>query len=428
MGDFLIVDIVSRDELWVTGRLGHPGYATKLLVQDGYVHVSDETIGGVSILDARHTDRLEKVSTLLLPVPMYTSQVALSQDKLYVANAADGFYIADVSDVTNPIVEGHVLPRTLTYGVAARGNLAYLGAVFSGFMIYDCSEPTDPVLLDQHMTDDAALDVVLSGSVAYVADRFAGLKVFDVSEPTNITKIGSFSMPAGPPWIIYLALQDTILYAAGGNTVYVLDVSDPRKPALLSVYESDDVRDIAATERFVLLASRENGLRILDSADPTQLVELAAFPMDEHTLGVGAANGYCYVANYPAGVVRFCIPATTSIQEDSTLISPDSVTAKIGLSNHPNPFNAGTIISYHLATSGRTNLSIYNVLGRRVRSWSMPASRPAATQSPGTGRRLPEKAQRPVCTWPCCGTAARLGDSASSCFDSKSLRSGNTQL
>lgn len=36
--------------------------------------------------------------------------------------------------------------------------------------------------------------------------------------------------------------------------------------------------------------------------------------------------------------------------------------------NYPNPFNAETVMSYHLGVSGPTSLSIHNMAGQRVRS------------------------------------------------------------
>ena len=36
------------------------------------------------------------------------------------------------------------------------------------------------------------------------------------------------------------------------------------------------------------------------------------------------------------------------------------------LANHPNPFNPSTTITYSIAKPGRTNLAVYDLLGRKV--------------------------------------------------------------
>ena len=66
--------------------------------------------------------------------------------------------------------------------------------------------------------------------------------------------------------------------------------------------------------------------------------------------------------------------------------------------NHPNPFNAGTVIPFQLATAGEVRLGIYNSLGQRVRILD------EGRRSPGglshrlgrDGRRGPAPGQRPV--------------------------------
>ncbi|MEC9379993.1 MAG: T9SS type A sorting domain-containing protein, partial [Candidatus Latescibacterota bacterium] len=42
--------------------------------------------------------------------------------------------------------------------------------------------------------------------------------------------------------------------------------------------------------------------------------------------------------------------------------------------NYPNPFNASTVITYHLPGSGQLEGILSDVLGQRVRSWSIEHS------------------------------------------------------
>ncbi len=42
--------------------------------------------------------------------------------------------------------------------------------------------------------------------------------------------------------------------------------------------------------------------------------------------------------------------------------------------NHPNPFNPGTTIRYDLPQASRVSLTVYDMMGRQVRSWELQQS------------------------------------------------------
>ncbi|UCE66643.1 MAG: T9SS type A sorting domain-containing protein [Candidatus Zixiibacteriota bacterium] len=63
----------------------------------------------------------------------------------------------------------------------------------------------------------------------------------------------------------------------------------------------------------------------------------------------------------------YAIPRDTILYEltgthDDEVISP----ASFSLSNHPNPFNSSTTISFTLSEAGMVNLSVYNIQGQRI--------------------------------------------------------------
>jgi hypothetical protein len=50
--------------------------------------------------------------------------------------------------------------------------------------------------------------------------------------------------------------------------------------------------------------------------------------------------------------------------------SPDAGSMAISLQNHPNPFNASTIIEFNLPAASDWNLEIYNILGQKVTEYT----------------------------------------------------------
>ncbi|MFH1337013.1 MAG: T9SS type A sorting domain-containing protein, partial [Candidatus Zixiibacteriota bacterium] len=72
----------------------------------------------------------------------------------------------------------------------------------------------------------------------------------------------------------------------------------------------------------------------------------------------------------PAGLcdsnqASFTVLVSGVTDEDSSLSGPFVFLLN---QNHPNPFNLQTNITYSVSTPGRVNLTIYDLLGRRVRT------------------------------------------------------------
>ncbi len=76
-------------------------------------------------------------------------------------------------------------------------------------------------------------------------------------------------------------------------------------------------------------------------------------------------NGYLYIATFDSGLYRLD-PAILDIPSGNE----GSTIRRFYLhQNFPNPFNAGTIIKYILSTASAVEIDIYNLLGKRVKSY-----------------------------------------------------------
>ncbi|MBD3233763.1 MAG: S8 family serine peptidase [candidate division Zixibacteria bacterium] len=107
---------------------------------------------------------------------------------------------------------------------------------------------------------------------------------------------------------------------------------------------------------------------ILRQAKPDATVEEIKFALMNSATDLGE-NGADYdygygIINIPAAIDYLLNP--TGVADEITY--NDEIPGNIVLhGNHPNPFNAGTEISFELKTSASINLTIYNLLGERVK-------------------------------------------------------------
>ena len=63
--------------------------------------------------------------------------------------------------------------------------------------------------------------------------------------------------------------------------------------------------------------------------------------------------------------MKFFVDSQSAADEDNSSTVPGAFTLE---QNHPNPFNAGTIISYSVETACHVELAIYDLLGRKIRT------------------------------------------------------------
>lgn len=91
---------------------------------------------------------------------------------------------------------------------------------------------------------------------------------------------------------------------------------------------------------------------------------------------------YCGVNSSGIGAIGLALPAASAAPESQPAWVPDNLT----LSSHPNPFNASTTITFSLARPARVQLSVCDILGRRVAvlqdAW-LPSGRSAVTWDAG---------------------------------------------
>jgi hypothetical protein len=161
--------------------------------------------------------------------------------------------------------------------------------------------------------------VYVVGQYAYVADYYCGLRVVDVSDPTDPVQVGYASLPL----LRALHVSDGIL-AGCAVDLYILDVSDPYHPHILSVAYVPGWAQFAQIEgNIVYVGSGSHGLSFVDISNPD-----SAFLMDNYyTPGAGEEvqvdNGIAYLADYDRGLEIIDIADLDSVDIIGRRDTPD---------------------------------------------------------------------------------------------------------
>ncbi|MFY0570931.1 LVIVD repeat-containing protein [Archangium lansingense] len=236
----------------------------------------------------------------------YWNGVWAKGDALYVASGKRGVITFDITDPANPVPT----PVQVQEGVDAHtlfveGNHLY--AMGDPTRIYDISNPRAPRLLGRYEPPGAS-----SYPYAYVHDAFVykgrmysyywsyGMQISDVSQLSDTqepTPLGSYRYavnPDGSPTPNYARSHagavgtyvDRLIAFEGGETwgahLRVLDVTDPKNVKLLSRYRLREEASIHnmildETRKRLYIAYYQEGVRVLDVANPAQPRELGYF-------------------------------------------------------------------------------------------------------------------------------------------------------
>ncbi len=190
-----------------------------------------------------------------------------------------------------------------------RGDRAYI-ALGTRIGVLDISDPASPRLLTALPAGGIVHGFAASGDILYIAHGVNGLSSWDVTDLDHPVRLGFFTSDGYGMGVA--VLERYVVYSAGLDGWWVLDVSDPRDPR--PVFHDPEGNASAATldHGLLYLADGTRGVVIWDFHDPAHPVKLAAVdttirqglvPLDPAPLWIAVGDGVAYVANGPDGVV-----------------------------------------------------------------------------------------------------------------------------
>jgi hypothetical protein len=169
-----------------------------------------------------------------------------------------------------------------SYGLAVREGIAYV-AGNAGLQVFDLTDPAQPAAIGLAAFAGADMGaVVLSGDIAYVAHKTDLLEVVDVSVPAAPTRLGAARVGGRA---FDLELDGSVLLAATGDSLVLLDVSTPETPQVVSrlatartaVGGSNRGIALDTSRHLALVFSLDTGTEIFDYGDPEAVVRVGVY-------------------------------------------------------------------------------------------------------------------------------------------------------
>ncbi len=341
-----IVDVSVPSNPQRVGLYSPMGHAQAVAVANGHAYIAGLTYG-LRVIDLADITHPREVASLATELPATT--IATSGNSVYMgtfidmkSNLPPSLYAVDVSDPLHPKasspqpLEGHTGLSTFQGGNPPSGNIIgimphnifvqgtnlYISGEW-GFLTLDISDPLSPHELSFLQTAESTVIglpttgfVTAVGNVAYVAVMWGGLYTFDVSNPKQPTLLGVFNDP--PPGVknpkddpvSSVAVAPPFAYILYNDMVRVLDISDPRHPKGLGSFpvplppftNGIGAQSLAVDGNRLFIADNAAGLLELDVTDPNHLKLIGQLRMPGLATWVTVDKGLVYVADGDGGL------------------------------------------------------------------------------------------------------------------------------
>lgn len=208
-------------------------------------------------------------------------QLALVGGKHYLA-------FVDLSDMETPEIVSTYRLRGDVNKIALRGNVAYVATAADGLLIFDITNLENPALLHQTWFDkqwledsrfppytDDFTDVWLGQERAYVRSGAGAQLILDISNVQEPVYIGYYNFSEFPAFDNAIKEGERFGCASYGRSVLSLDLSNRDKPAVSgSIRMPRSVTDVECSGSLILAVSLFQ-FHIIDASDPHNLREVA---------------------------------------------------------------------------------------------------------------------------------------------------------
>jgi len=269
--------------------------------------------------------------------------IALQSDYLYIAEGTQ-MTVIDVSNPATPTLVAALQFLDTVTAITIHDQYVYLTAGSDGLKIIDITNPISPTIVGEYSTAGYANDIAVSGSRAYLITDF-DLYVLNITNSTQVSLFrfcgGKGGVTVDPLYTDYVFIGryivnvwscnrvgSTILgftdvkikgyyaYATDWDGVYVINVSNPAAPIVITSYDLGMAAGISISGNRAYVSSNYDsyGIHVFDITSPYVLTELGTIPI--YGLGTIFVSGeYAYTASQETGLYIVDITNPTEMIE-----------------------------------------------------------------------------------------------------------------
>ena len=258
-----------------------------------------------------------------LDIPAGILEIKIKDDYAYVVSWFAGFYVVDISDVTNPnLVYENSDYAARNYGIETNGDYLYVHSM-SGLVVFDISTPSNPEFVTTLFV--SVTDVVFNEDLMFTSAFSPGLQlgIYDNSDPTNPILSNSFYDQGMVTAFAMFITEDRLYYSKPGENLGILDISDIYNIQLLGQYSGSMPSypayywDIIVEGDYAYLANANYDgstgeaviFDILNISDPANVTHILSYNnatgSENVKYDVKLSNNKAFVAHQSSGLFTF---------------------------------------------------------------------------------------------------------------------------
>lgn len=307
-----IIDISDPSTPTYIGSYNTPDRAVGIYVEDDYAYIADYN-SGLLIFNVSNLSNPQLIGTcggfFPSPDPSLPGDVVVSGDYAYVADRSfyngtawvPAFWIADISDPTNPSIVAYQETSDESDGVYVSGNFAYITIRSGGIEVYNITDPRNPNYIASCNVPGQAMEIDVSGDYAFVAAGSAGLQIINITNPVNPKNISSYDTPGNA---LSVVISGNVAFLADSDSgIQMVNISDITNPTYAGYYDTPGkANSVFLSGRNAYVADGDAGLHVLRVRDRVGPNLAGSYDTPDEAYGIYVSGDYVYVADYTSGL------------------------------------------------------------------------------------------------------------------------------
>jgi hypothetical protein len=268
--------------------------ANAIKINDQYAYVYNDWYLYIYSLKNPWSPQIETAYITTFPI---TDVLSLDYNHIFICTHEPTNEITEI-DSMNTFGRIYLAQKLICNKARREGAMLYTTSTEKGLQIFDIGKGLMPQLVSTFSEKWGIIDMEAKYPVVHALNDFGyvNIDITDLAQPrTNGT---NYEIVKGS----VISVNRNIAWVGAASTLIAVDITYPDKPVILNRYRfSYDINDIKARGDEIFVALKYSGLKILNIANPKNIIEKNSFPFKTAIRSVAVEGDFIYLAANTAG-------------------------------------------------------------------------------------------------------------------------------